>query len=301
MSTTTARAEAPAQPITFAELCSKAFWQQRFPELAMETKPKQSFTKPKQSLERIGARMAKDGYFGDADAILARHAPLIADAVKRCVSMGLPPVFVFLFDEPWECYHRLKPVIASILGDEYKLLPDFWVWHVDPAKAQSGWTPHRDKGYWSLAPDGTPLSLTLWIPLTDANTMNSCIYMVPAHMDPTYGTPRDKEHIAPYHGVRALPAKPGEYLCWNQAVFHWGSPASEFASEPRISMALEFQRGGIGEFNSPLLPSEPYPDFTFRLQLIAKQILQYQHMYGFSQELCNLATYILNTTGQQAQ
>jgi hypothetical protein len=130
--------------------------------------------------------------------------------------------------------------------------------------------------------------------------MNSCIYVVPAHLDPTYGTPRDKEHIAPMYAVRALPAKPGDYMCWNQAIFHWGSPSSEFSTQPRISMALEFQRGDIGEFNSPLLDSEPFPDFTFRLQLIAKQILQYQHMYGFSQELRNLAAYILNTATKGA-
>ena len=289
----------PAQSstVSFHELCSKAFWQAQFPKMTMEAKPKQAFTKPHQALSRLGARMMKEGYFGESDNTIARHAPVIAAAIERCIGMGLPPVFVFLFDEPWECYHRLKPVLTALLGEDYKLLPDFWAWHVDPTKAQSGWNPHRDKGYWSLDKNGAPLSLTVWMPLSDANPMNSCIYIVPAHMDPTYGTPRDKEHSAPMHAIRALPAKPGDYLCWNQAVLHWGSPSSEFATAPRMSMALEFQRGGIGEFNSPLLPHEPYPDFAFRLQLIAKQILQYQHMYGFSQELRELASYILNNAG----
>lgn len=299
--TATATLSAPVQQpstISFDELCSKAFWQSHFPKLTMEAKPKQAFTKPHQPLGLITQRMMKEGYFGDNDPTLARHAATISDAVKRCVAMGLPPVFVFLFDEPWECYYRLKPVLSHLLGEDYKLLPDFWAWHVDPQKAQNGWNPHRDKGYWSLDKQGIPLSLTVWIPLSEATPMNSCIYMVPAHLDPTYGTPRDKEHIAPHYAVRALPAKPGDWLCWNQAVLHWGGPSSEFAIAPRISMALEFQRGGIGEFNSPLLPSDSYPDFTFRLQLIAKQILQYQHMYGFSQELCDLAGFILNNAGK---
>lgn len=296
--TATMTSPTPSSTISFAELCDKKFWQAQFPNLTMEATASKSVTKPHQDLERITARMLKDGYFGDSDAIIFRHTNAIAEGVKRCVAMGLPPVFVFLFDEPWECYHRLKPVLSHLLGDDYKLLPDFWAWHVDPQKAQSGWTPHRDKGYWSLAPDGSPLSLTVWMPLSDANPMNSCIYMVPAHLDPTYGTKRDAEHSMPPYAIRALPAKPGDYLCWNQAVLHWGSPSSEFATAPRISMALEFQRSNIGEFNSPLLPSDPYPDFNFRLRLIAKQILQYQHMYGFSQELRDLAAFILNNTGQ---
>ncbi|NBO19596.1 MAG: hypothetical protein EBV03_10320, partial [Proteobacteria bacterium] len=121
--------------------------------------------------------------------------------------------------------------------------------------------------------------------------------IVPAHQDPTYGTPQDNEYRFPPNAVRAMPANPGDYLCWNQAVYHWGSPCSEFGEKPRISMALEFQRGDINPFNQPLLPQSPFPDFTFRLPLVAKQILQYQHMYGFSQNLCDLAAYILNQAG----
>jgi len=123
------------------------------------------------------------------------------------------------------------------------------------------------------------------------------MYMVPAHLDSTYGTERDREYQFPIHAARALPASPGDYLCWNQAVFHWGSGGSEFSDQPRMSMALEFQRGDIAPFNEPLLPQSPFPDFSMRLPLVAKQILQYQHMYGFSQNLRDLAAYILTQAG----
>lgn len=294
----TALASQPNETLTYGQLLDRTFWQKRFPQLSIEKRDStSSFTKPHQPLERITARMRKEGYFGDTDAIIARHATPLAKAAAECAAMGLPPVFTFLFDEPWECFHRLQPVLSHLLGHDYLLLPDFWTWHVDPSKGQSGWKPHRDKGHWSLAADGSPLSLTVWVPLSEANTLNSCMYIIPANQDPTYGTPQDSNFQAPTNAVRALPAKPGDYLCWNQAVYHWGSPSSEFATSPRISMALEFQRGDIQPFNQPLLYRAPYPNFNLRLQLIAKQILQYQHMYGFSQPLRDLATTILEQAG----
>lgn len=289
---------AQPQPITFQQVLDAGFWQREFPQLNIGKRSAcGSPTRPHQSYERLSERMRKDGYFGESDALLGKLSPALASAISHAVELGLPPVFIFLFDEPWECYHRLQPVVSHILGDDYKLLPDFWMWHVDPCKRQSGWKPHRDKGHWALAPDGSPLSLTIWVPLTPATTMNGCMYIVPAQMDPTYGTPQDTTYQFPISAARALPSTPGDYLCWNQAVYHWGSTTSEFVNEPRMSMALEFQRGDIKAFNEPLLPQAPFPDFNLRLPLVAKQILQYQHMYGFSQNLCDLAAYILNQAG----
>jgi hypothetical protein len=101
------------------------------------------------------------------------------------------------------------------------------------------------------------------------------------------------EPIAPHLG-RALPAKPGDFLVWNQAVLHWGSLSSEFAEAPRISMALEFQRGDIAPFREPLLDHETLPTFSERVRLIAMQILQYTHMYGVPPKHVQLGQF-LNT------
>jgi hypothetical protein len=234
-----------------------------------------------------------EGYFADADSALLSRALTLASAVKTCVGLELPPVFIFMFDETWACFFRLHPVLASLLGTEYRALPDFWTWHIDPAKQESGWKPHRDKGQVALASDGSPLSLTVWIPLSDANPLNGCMYVVPANADPTYRTPQEKIlHVLPTK-VRAVPAKPGEYLCWNQALYHWGAPASPFGTEPRISMALEFQRGDIAPFNTPLLKPLTYPDFGSRQALIAKQVLQYRHMYAAPEPLIEIASRML--------
>jgi hypothetical protein len=184
-------------------------------------------------------------------------------------------------------------VIGHFLGADYKMLPDFWAWHVDPRKAESGWGPHVDRlRHNPLAPDGTPLSLTCWIPLSNADPLNSCMYVVPAFLDPFYRRHMERQANPRPETIRALPAKPGDYLIWNQAVLHWGSPSSEFAESPRMSMAIEFQRGDISPFNAPLL--DRIPNFERRLNLLAKQILQYRHMYHFTEELVALANYFQN-------
>jgi hypothetical protein len=69
-------------------------------------------------------------------------------------------------------------------------------------------------------------------------------------------TPNEREWRFDVASIRALPGTPGDF-CWNQAVLHWGSKSSRFAPHPRLSMALEFQRGDVTPFNKPLVPPSP--------------------------------------------
>jgi hypothetical protein len=225
----------------------------------------------------LDGRMRHDGYFQIAHDFGLDMA-MMADTVRRFSAEGIPPVFCFLFDEFWAPFHAMDAAYGGILGP-YGMLPDFWVWNVDPAKGESGWTPHRDRGAGSLRPDRRPLTLTSWIPLSEATPLNSCMYLVPAHADPTYGTPQENEWRFQLPAIRALPAKPGDVLVWNQAVLHWGSRTSQLATESRVSMAFEFQASDSKPFNTPILPRGEWVPFDVRLKLIAKQVLQYRHMY----------------------
>lgn len=275
----------------------KDFWSELCPQLSITTKlnqPVKPMALDKPTFDRIQQRLVQEGYFSGSDTMLQQNMPALASTIKQFVSIDIPPPFLFLFDEPWECFYRLHPLFSRILGDGYRLLPDFWAWHVDPAKQQSGWTPHRDKGGHSLAKDGTPLSLTVWMPITEATSLNGCIYMIPANRDPSYNTPQENQWQINLPDIRALPAKPGEFLCWNQAVLHWGARSSAFAEEPRISMAFEFQRGDIKPYNLPLLPPLANLDFSSRLRLVGKQILQYKHMYPLSPKLEAVAQRMLS-------
>ena len=225
----------------------------------------------------LDQRLRVDGYFQLAHDF-GLDLAMMANTVRRFSAAGIPPVFCFVFDEFWAPFHALDAMYGGLLGP-YGILPDFWIWNVDPAKGEAGWMPHRDRGYPALRSDGSPVSLTTWIPLSDATPLNSCMYVVPAHADPTYGTPLENEFHFELPAIRALPAKPGDVLVWNQAVLHWGSRSSYLATESRISMAFEFQANNSKPFNTPVLsPEKPVP-FELRLKLIAKQVLQYRHMY----------------------
>jgi hypothetical protein len=267
------------------------FWRARAPSFHVgdegALRSARPFRPGNQESEELAGRMRQEGYFRlrhDFGFDLAG----MAGFVRGLSADGIPPVFAFVYDEFWALFHALDAVYGGLLG-AYGFLPDFWVWNVDPGKGDAGWTPHRDKGYASLRADGMPISLTTWIPLSDATPLNSCMYLVPADADPTYGTPQEREWKFELPSIRALPASPGDVLVWNQAVLHWGSRGSWRETQTRVSIAFEFQATDVPPFNQPLLPSGRMVPFETRLALIGKQILQYRHMYRIAPEMEALA------------
>ena len=281
------------------DLSQPDFWRRHFPDLTLvgDSKRKTPPKPPKRAGVRdetlLMAQLGEEGYFQDHNSTLTRLAPRLAAAVRTCVQLDIPPAFIFMFEEVWEGFQSIHPMLVNALGEDYRMLPDFWVWHVNPSAGEAGWRPHRDKGRFCLAPDGTPNSLSVWVPFVDATPLNSCIYVLPINRDPTYNTPEEHSWKINIASVRALPGGPGDYFAWNQALLHWGSETSRYAPHPRISMALEFQRGGIEPFNSPqMTPFQPL-DFRFVLKLVGKQILQYKHMYPLAARFESLAQQLL--------
>ena len=233
-----------------------------------------------------------EGYFHASSVGWGMDIALMANTVRALDRAGLSPVFAFLYDEFWIPFYRLSPIYRGLLG-EYMALPDFWVWNVDPARGDAGWRPHRDKDRHSLLPDGMPKSITTWMPLSRATPLNGCMYLVPANLDPTYNTPQEKEWRFEHASIRALPAEAGDVFMWNQAVVHWGSRTSPRGGESRVSMAFEFQRADVAPMNQPLLPPLAFHEFGARLRLIAKQVLQYRHMYKVDPAIERLALQVV--------
>ncbi|MDG2521275.1 phytanoyl-CoA dioxygenase family protein [Caulobacter segnis] len=278
------------------DLTREEFWRETFLGLTIHDLLRAEF--PLNPLSDASAvladqKMRLEGYFQDRDEQLVDLADRLSHAIEHCAQLGIPPVFIFLFDEAWAAFYRQHQMLSKFLGPDCQVLPDFWAWRVDPTAGQAGWKPHRDKGSAALAPDGTPLSLTMWVPLNEASPLNGCMYLLPANRDPVYGTPQDKNWQIDLPSIRALPGAPGDYFIWNQAVLHWGGQSSAFAQKPRISMALEFQRADVAPFNRPLLGTLPFLTFQDRLKLIAKQITQYKHMYPLPPEMQALAQKVL--------
>lgn len=287
---------AVSPPTDFRPWVTEAYWRSLRPDLTISTDlapAARSNGLAHPAMVRARERMRLEGYFGEQDPELLTLAPRLAAGVAALVRQGIPAPFIFVYDEAWTCFHRMNGTLADLLGEDYRVLPDFWAWHVDPAGEQAGWRPHRDKGAKALAPDGTPLSLTIWVPLSDSNPLNGCMYMLPANRDPVYNTDKEDTWQIDLPSVRALPGRPGDFFCWNQAVLHWGARSSRFGEAPRISMAMEFQRADAQPFNQPLIPPLTTLPFGGRIRLIAKQIVQYQHMYPLSPPVAEFARAVL--------
>jgi len=237
------------------------------------------------AVEALRGLIRAEGYFQLPPQSWDLPLQRMVDTVKKLDADGMPLPFSFVYDEFWVLYLRLHRVLEALIGPGYLRLPDFWTWLVDPKKSASGWTPHRDKNYKALFPDGSPKAVTIWIPLTDATTLNGCMYIVPADRDRVYGTPQDEQRSFELADIRALPAQAGSVLCWNQSVLHWGSHSNPRESEPRVSVAFEFQSGQVEPYNQPVTAPTQIPSLALRLRLVGKQILQYKHMYPLSPEM----------------
>lgn len=221
------------------------------------------------------------GIGSDLSHTLAAHINFGMSRLVRVAKRH--PILTFLADEPWLIFLQHNQVLASILGDDYRMLPAFWAWYVEGGS--KGWPPHRDLGRGSVTMGGDPISLTMWIPLSAAVPPSSCMYVLPADRDPLYLTAREnqpynwEEHL---QDICALPAVPGEFYVWNQALLHWGSAAAQGAP-PRLSLATEFVRSRSNGSFSDTRPHE-LPSFVERCRLIAYQIRRYHHMSGMSSD-----------------
>lgn len=252
----------------------------------------------------ILANLKREGYINVPGAFPESATAPIRDTVAKLFQLGIPLPFAFVYDELWLAFHAVSRFIGAALGADYRALPDFWVWHVNPSEQAAGWGPHRDRVQPTLDFDNSPRTLTVWLPFTDATPLNGCMYFLPAHLDDRFQQRRwdgpDNNVVYNPQDIRAVPAGAGSLLAWNQAILHWGGRGSRLGTAPRISAAFEFQRADTPAFNSPLLDPARLPPFTERLGLIGKQVLQYRHMYPLGDDVAAIATSLLERFMPQA-
>lgn len=284
--------------LPFEKVGSRDFWRELCPSMSIEgTGTPVAAAVGETSL--LLSDLKREGYIQVPDAFPDVCTAPVRDAVSTLSRLGIPLPFAFVYDELWLAFKGLSTFLTTVLGDDYRALPDFWVWYVQPNENASGWGAHRDRVQTTLEPDNSPHTLTVWLPFTDATPLNGCMYVLPAHLDPRFTERRwdgDGNNVVQNpQDIRALPATAGSLLAWNQAVLHWGSRGSRLGAAPRISAAFEFQRGDRAPFNSPLLDPNRVPTFTERLGLIGKQVLQYRHMYPLSEDVAAVATTLFDS------
>ena len=305
---------------------TREFWLSLCPDLSindnlLSTKPEQPYDLNASASEKCTAQYEEDGYFQSQPIIPEDVARRLADAIIKVSEQGFPAQFCLVYDDFWQPLRRLNQLLEPIMGKDYLLLPDFWFYNVKNDDDDSGWSPHRDVQFPNpMNQDGSPKVLNLWIPLTDATPLNGCIYILPSSRDPDY--PKDfsslvghdlrlVKHYTPQmlQNIRALPAKAGSILGWNQFVFHWGSKSSRWAANPRINYSMPVQRADVPPYDDLAINLNGDNDFelTFemRIGLICRSIWQYKDTNNLTlgDELIEYAKNnhtLLNGRGYQA-
>ncbi len=243
----------------------------------------------------LGGLLA-EGYYQHGPLVPATRTAPLAEAVLALRAAGLPLELAFAFDEFWQVSSWFRPLLETVLGPGFRQLPALTIWCVD-GPLDAGWKPHRDRRD-ALLPSGMPGALSVWLPLTEATPLNGCIYVLPAHLDPHYGTGEVHEQmLLAAQDVRALPSPAGAFLCWNHELLHWGGRSSSRAAGPRISIGLEYQRGDLPPFRAPLIDPLAAPPLAHRLGLIGDSILVYDSMRPTSDEHLELARQLSRHLG----
>jgi len=283
-------------PTYFEIACDKDFWIRLNPDLHIEGVAAKNAWAPasfnKNILENFKNDMILDGYFASDPVLDHTEMAKLTDAVKVLALEQWPTIFAMVYDEFWQIYQRAGTILNHILGTNYRQLPNFWVYHVSPDQQGSGWAPHRDRAQAvTIRKDGLPNSITIWIALNDATLWNGCMYVLPARRDPNYPhSPWTFElGVNDLQSIRALPAKTGSILSWNESLIHWGSKSSDKALGPRVSAACAFQRADVDPLETPLLDPYIVPSFKTRLGIIGQQLFRFAIHTGMPEAVRTLA------------
>lgn len=283
-------------PTYYDLACDKDFWIKLNPDLHIEGVAAKNAWSPvnlqKNILEDFKKDMVQDGYFVSEPVLDAAEMAKLTDAVKVLALEQWPTIFAMVYDEFWQVYQRAGSVLNHILGSNYRQLPNFWVYHIAPDNGGSGWAPHRDRAQTvTIRPDGMPNSMTIWIALNDATLWNGCMYVLPARRDLNYPhSPWNFElGVNDLQSIRALPAKAGSILSWNESLIHWGAKSSDKAQGARVSAACAFQRADVDPFETPVLDPYIVPGFKTRLGIIGQQLFRFAIHTGMPEAVRNLA------------
>src|SRR5579883_1475807 len=126
------------------------------------------------------------GYFQMDQALPESAAHHLAGLIARLVELNYPSVFAAIYDEFWKVLEHCDGIFRYMLGNDYKLLPNFSVIHRGEANA-GAWAPKRARSHTvTLGENFFPLTLRLWIPLTASTITNGCRYILPANFDSSY-------------------------------------------------------------------------------------------------------------------
>ncbi|GAB5368682.1 hypothetical protein AAMO2058_001340600 [Amorphochlora amoebiformis] len=232
--------------------------------------------------ERARNTMVKDGYFMvPNDSIAPTHhtqkifvslCSRLAEGINWLETLGFPPIWCIIFDEAWlistfiSDYWVPRAVVkrCSVCSKKgcLRFNYDFWAWKVHTKTSTqhaSGWGYHRDRENMPIST--APPYVSLWVPLTDATTDNSCIRVLPASLDEHYATTNSKPSTRKRKRSpcgsdsksviwKEMAIKAGGILGWSGRLLHEAKPPTKRAMFPRLSLAFAVS---CAEFEDPTM------------------------------------------------
>ncbi len=222
-------------------------------------------------LAQIAGDLHERGYLHLPEQFTQEELQPLIEGMNALKAEGILPVYIYVYDQSWLIFEKLRGLLSYVLGEDYALLPNFWAWHLN-AVGESGWPAHRDcdaQTVFDIGGDKLLMSLSLWVPLTDADEANGCMHVVEYKHENKGGG----DAIA-----TPLPAAAGSVLGWPQDVLHYGGAYTKDAKNPRLSLSFEFQNTGFDPLAEPLLSTKSPPDFEYRLKLLEDQLSKYRHI-----------------------
>lgn len=257
------------------------FWRELNPGLSISEHPFQVANLPPQPssalLDEYRERMLEEAYFQTEPCLPADMLAAMRKAIESVKEAGLPAMFAFVYDIFYQGLTHFDGAFRAALGDNYRLVPNFAVYYIEATDQGKGFAPHRDAEYPNtIDAKGMPTVMTVWITITEANPLNSCLYIVPKHRDPQYADSISDLSVTAdafaWEDVRALPTPPGVMSCWSQYLFHWGSRASRRAREPRITYAVYLQSGEVEPVEQQTVAVPGVLGFRERLSMICRSL-----------------------------
>ena len=263
------------------------FWRTLSPGLAISDNPFAALPFPPPISADLSAayrdQLRSEGYFQTSPLLSELTLKQMLQAIENVRNMGLPNMFALVYDVFFRALVQVGPVLSEALGESWQLIPNFWVYYVEPTDHGKGFEPHRDAEYPNtLDEQGMPKVLTAWITVTEATPLNSCMYLLPRNRDSQYEEAihnlKTGWNQMQLQDLRALPTPAGTLSCWDQYVFHYGSRSSKRAPVPRVSIAFYCQRGDIAPVDDSLIPVPSRLDFKTRLGIICRGLRRYSYV-----------------------
>lgn len=260
---------------------SPGFWRELNPDLSISDYPFQVLQPAPQTptalLSEYRERMDEEAYFQTEPTLPEEMLACMRRAIESVKQVGLPALFAFVYDIFYQGLTHFDAAFTSVLGENYRLVPNFAVYHIEASDQGKGFAPHRDAEYRNAIDEhGMPTVITVWITVTEASPLNSCLYVVPKNRDPQYADSIGDLSVTAdafaWEDVRALPTKPGVMSCWSQYLFHWGSRASRRAKDPRITYAVYLQSGKIAPLEEQTVAVAAALSFEQRLSMICRSL-----------------------------